>query len=197
VGAGTVVLGVVLTSIFTPLQESAVQRVSLLFDQTRGARERTSGRSDLLLGAWDIFKRHPFGVGTGGFETTGATLGSVGGQRQFMRAGQKFAAHSGWTRVLAENGFLGFGVLAAFVLSFAAAGIRRRHRTDRNLGLLAACGLGLSLVSGEFHLKGLLFLAAGAAALLSPAPGSAPRTPLAGTPHAIPLAPHRHPTGSR
>jgi hypothetical protein len=168
--AGTVVLGVVVTSFFAPLQQTAVQRLSLLFDPTAAARTRTSGRSDLALGSWEIFTQHPFGVGTGGFEPTWATLGSVGGQRQFMRSGQQFAAHAGWMRVLAENGFIGFGMLGVFVASFAVAGIRRGGRTARNLGLLAAGGLGVSLVTTEFHLKGLFFLAAGAAAALHAMP---------------------------
>jgi len=175
--AGVVLIGLLLASYFTPLQQTAVQRLSLLFDRNAALQTRTSGRSDLVKGSWEIFMRHPFGVGTGGFETTWATLGSVDGQRTFMRSGQRFAAHAGWMRMLAENGFIGFGILAAFVGSFAVAGFRRGGPTARNLGLLAAAGLGLSLVSTEYHLKGLFYLAAGVAAALRaipPGDGAAP-----------------------
>ncbi len=160
-----VVGGLLVTSVFTPLQRTAVERFSLLFDQNAGLRTRTSGRSELVVGSWEIFRKNPFGVGTGGFEATWATLGSVGGQRRFIRAGEKFAAHAGWMRILAENGFLGFGVLAAFVGSFAVAGWARQQPA-RHLGLLATVGLALALVTSEFHLKGLFFVAAGVAALL-------------------------------
>ena len=164
---GSVALALVVTAAFTPLQRTAVQRFSLLFDQRSGLEARTSGRSDLMLGSWAIFEQRPFGVGTGGFETTWATLGSVGGQRRFMRAGEKFAAHAGWMRVLAENGILGFASLAAFVASFAVAGAACRETTARNLGLLATAALALALVTSEFHLKGLFFVAAGVAALVA------------------------------
>lgn len=163
---GTLLLGITLTSLFTPLQQSAIQRLTLLFDSSARLRDRTSGRSDLVMGAWEIFKANPFGVGTGGFEATWATLGSVNGQRTFMRSGQKFAAHAGWMRVLAENGFPGFAMLAAFVLSFAVTAVRLKSRTERNLGILASLALGISLVSTEFHAKGLFFLAAGVAVAL-------------------------------
>ena len=161
----TVVMGIVVTSFFAPLQQTALQRLSLLVDRTAAVQTRTSGRSDLVIGSWQIFKAHPFGVGTGGFETAWATLGSVGGQRRFFRSGQRFAAHAGWMRVLAENGWIGFITLAAFVGSFASAGIRLGP-SARRLGLFATCTLGLSLVTTEFHLKGLFFLAAGVAAAL-------------------------------
>ena len=166
----TVAVGLLLTSMFAPLQHTAIQRFSLLFDRNSGLEARTSGRSELVVGSWEIFQTHPFGVGTGGFETAWSTLGSVGGQRRFIRAGEKFAAHAGWMRVLAENGFVGFAVLAAFVASFAVAGLGRRQPTARHLGLLAAVGLGLALVTSEFHLKGLFFVAAGVAALLDVLP---------------------------
>ena len=65
-----------------------------------------------------------------------------------------------------RTGSLGFASLAAFVASFAVAGVARRQATARNLGLLATAALALALVTSEFHLKGLFFVAAGVAAVV-------------------------------
>jgi O-antigen ligase len=173
---GAVLSAVVIASTLTELQQHALQRLTLLFSSEANLHERTSGRADLVLGAWEIFKAHPFGVGTGGFESTWATLGSVGGQRSFMRSGQRFAAHAGWMRALAENGFIGFGLLLALVTSFGAVALGRRHRSIRHMGVMTTLALAVSFVSVEFHLKGLFFLAGGAIVLLGrpDAPLSAP-----------------------
>ena len=165
--ASSVVLAVVVMSSFTKLQESAVARFELLFDSSASSRLRTSGRDELARGAWEMFLRHPLGVGTGSFEATWAELGSVSGQRSFMRSGKQFAAHAGWLRVLAENGIVGFACLAGFVLSFAWVGLRQDRDRGRSLGLSVTLALATALVSTEFHLKGNFFLAASATALLS------------------------------
>ena len=158
------VLFLLLGNIRAALLTALAIPLSMLLTAIAMVQTRTSGRSDLVIGAWQIFRQHPLGVGTGGFETTWATLGSVDGRRRFMRAGERFAAHAGWMRVLAENGIAGFALLAAFVGSFFVDGLRRGGRTARNLGLLTATALAVSLITAEFHLKGLFFLAAGTAA---------------------------------
>ena len=76
-------------------------------------------------------------------------------------------------RVLAENGILGFASLAAFVASFALAGATHRQATARHLGLLATAALAVALVTSEFHLKGLFFVAAGVAAIVAVRAGPA------------------------
>ncbi len=183
--ASSVLLAVVVLSSFTRLQESAVARFQLLFDSSVSSRLRTSGRDELARGAVEMFTRNPIGVGTGSFEASWAELGSVNGQRTFMRSGQQFAAHAGWLRVLAENGIIGIVLLAGFVLSFAWVGLHRGRDSGRMLGLSVTLALGTALVSTEFHLKAQFFLAAGATALLHgdwarfvpPPPVSARRRP--------------------
>lgn len=162
----SVLLAVVVMSSFTKLQESAVARFRLLFDSSVSSRLRTSGRDDLARGAWEMFTRNPIGVGTGSFEANWAELGSVNGQRTFMRSGQKFAAHAGWLRVLAENGVVGIASLAGFILSFGWVGLRRGRYDGRLLGISVMLALGTALISTEFHLKAQFFLAAGGTALL-------------------------------
>lgn len=153
-------------SSFTKLQESAVERLELLFDSSVSSRLRTSGRDELAQGAWQMFKENPLGVGTGSFETSWSELGAVNGQRAFMRSGQRFAAHAGWLRVLAENGIVGILTLATFILSFAWAGVKAGPGERRLLGFSVTLALATALVSTEFHLKAQFFLAAGATALL-------------------------------
>jgi hypothetical protein len=170
---GAALLVVAVTSAFSELGQQAAGRIAILFDSSARMRARTSGRSDLVVGAWEIFTRHPFGVGTGGFEATWATLGSVGGQRAFMHVGERFPAHAGWMKVLAEDGFVGFAVLASLTLSFALVPWRRGDRRLRNLGVLTALAFGVSLAANEFHLKGLFFLPAAVVVCLGAAPGHA------------------------
>lgn len=164
--ASSALLAVVVMSSFTKLQESAVARFQLLFDSSVSSRLRTSGRDELARGAVEMFTRNPIGVGTGSFEASWAELGSVNGQRVFMRSGQQFAAHAGWLRVLAENGIIGIVLLTGFILSFGWVGLHRGRDSGRLLGLSVTLAIGTALVSTEFHLKAQFFLAAGATALL-------------------------------
>ncbi len=82
--------------------------------------------------------------------------------------------HAGWMRVLAENGFIGFLVLAAYAVSFAIVGLGRHNRTQRNLGVLATLAMTISLITTEFHLKGLFFLMVGVTVCLHVAHETAP-----------------------
>jgi O-antigen ligase len=161
-----VMIGLAATALFTPLQESATERFRLLFDSSASTRNRTSGRSELIVGGLEIFFKNPLGVGTGSFETKWAELGSVAGQREFIRAGRKFSPHAGWLRVLAENGVLGILVLFSFIGSFTWLGLGRTRNTGRLVGFSISLAISIALISTEFHMKALYFLAAGGTVLL-------------------------------
>jgi hypothetical protein len=164
-----VVLGMIAITQFSDLSEHAVQRVTKLFNPNVKVESRTSGRSDLAMGAWIIFKDNPFGVGTGGFSSAWAKLGyretlsGFGYEKQVQ-------AHSGWAKVLAENGIIGTPLLALFVLSFAAVGWRERMKGVVPLGLLVTVVLALAFFSTDFAAKGLWYLSAGATVLLNAKP---------------------------
>jgi hypothetical protein len=156
--AGMLALGV--GSVFVEQESRTSGRVTKLFDASASLAERTSGRSDLALGAWYIVLDHPFGVGTGGFRSTWAALGSRAGLSGFGE-GSEVDAHAGWAKTLAENGFVGIAVLGAFVLSFAFVGWHRGGIEGLIVGGLVTVVLSLGFVVTEFQSKGLWFLAAG------------------------------------
>ena len=137
-----------------------VDRVALLLDSDISMRNRTSGRSELALGAWDMSQAHPFGIGTGGFEMSWADLALREGNSGYS-AGIRRPAHSSWARVLAENGFPGLLLLAVFVMSFAVEGIRSHDRALMRLGLLATAVLSFTFLTHEFVHKASWFVAAG------------------------------------
>jgi O-antigen ligase len=151
---------------FTDLQRSSISRIEKLFDPGRSMTGRTSGRSDLALGGWYIFLENPLGVGTGGFGKAWANLGRREGLSEFRR-GVEFQAHSAWVKVLVENGVPGAVLLAAFILSFTAAGLTSPIRGAASLGLLVTITISTALLSTEFQSKGVWFLAAGATVVLS------------------------------
>src|SRR5690606_14757453 len=122
------------------------------------------------LGAWEIFREHPLGVGTGSFPASWARLGPRPGISSFMR-GRRFSAHSAWVRTLAENGVLGILLFTGFVTSFGLAGLRRRTRRLRVLGIMTSAVLAVAFISTEFQSKPVWFLAAASAVLLAPRAG--------------------------
>ena len=164
IGAG-IVLAAVLTTRFAMLDQYTLHRVSKVLDQEAGLRERTSGRSDLMLGAWYMFLDHPLGVGTGGFAPSWSKLGIRRGMSDYAYGAAK-EAHAAWAKTLAENGILGFALLLAYVFSFAAAALRRRASGARGIGLLTAAVLFAAFFSTEFAGKALWLLAASATAFL-------------------------------
>jgi len=172
-----VLVAFALTTQFTDLETKALDRIGLLLNSQERLVNRTSGRSVLLVSGWNIFLKHPLGVGTGGFAVARVDLNLTTGQLSGWRAREEKAAHAGWIKILAENGLPGFALMSAYVLSFAVCGWRSRNRDALLLGLVVTLGLGLGLVSTEYQSKGLWFLAAGATALLS-ARGSATRDAL-------------------
>jgi O-antigen ligase/polysaccharide polymerase Wzy-like membrane protein len=175
---GTLVSLVVLSQ-FTTLREKAVGRLGLLADPAESLTRRTSGRFDLVAGAWQMFKDHPFGVGTGGFSASWEEYVSdprdEGGSASFRREHPIIAAHSAWGKVLAENGLPGILLLCAYVFSFTLSGWRTRSPDLLRLGVTVTAALAAAWVSTEFWNPGLWLLAAGATVVLDRYPGAALR----------------------
>ena len=142
------------SNILIDQQVYALHRIQKLFDQSITLDERTSGRSDLFWTGWQIFINQPLGLGTGSFEEGANFLNIIGGKDR--------PAHSAWNMVLAENGFMGFLLLFAWVVSFVIKGIFNSSGDDFSVGLLVTLVLGISFVSKEFQGKDLWYLAAGA-----------------------------------
>jgi len=160
------VLGLIAITQFSDLSEQAVHRITKLFNPDVKVEARTSGRSDLAKGAWILFKENPFGVGTGGFSSAWAKLGYRETLSGFGYE-KRVEAHSGWAKVLAENGIIGILLLIFFVLSFAAVAWWRRFKGVLPLGLLVTAVLALAFFSTDFAGKGLWYLSAGATVLLN------------------------------
>ncbi|MCI0627097.1 MAG: O-antigen ligase family protein [Acidobacteria bacterium] len=160
--------GMLIGSQFGESREYALQRIAKLLDSEESAAERTSGRSDIALAGYWLFLKHPFGVGTGGFSSA---YGGLSMDRSLHRAGFEMAAHSGWVKVLAENGVLGAPVFVMFVLSFFLVGLQRDHRGMLPIGLLVSLTLVIVFVSQEFHGKGLWLFAAGGSTMLGTVTG--------------------------
>jgi hypothetical protein len=170
IGAG-VLLASFLTARFAGLDQYAVHRLDKALDAREGLRERTSGRSDLVLGAWYMFLDHPLGVGTGGFAPSWAKLGIRKGMTDYAYGAAK-EAHAAWAKTLAENGLVGFALLFGYVASFAASAIRRSP--SRKLALLTSAVLFAAFFSTEFAGKGLWLLAAASTAFVDYFPRAAP-----------------------
>jgi len=141
---------------FGDQQAFAIHRIDKLFDDSRSLDSRTSGRSDLVIAGWYIFRDHPLGVGTGGFGLAYADL--IDNDIGFL--GHEKGAHSAWVKTLAENGILGIVLLLAYVFSFAVHGFRHRREGFLPLGLLVTFVIASAFFSREFQSKGLWFIAA-------------------------------------
>lgn len=150
---------------FADLQQRALARVDVLLDPRTALVNRTSHRSELLLGGWYVFLEHPFGVGTGGFTTAWQNLGRRAGLPVYDHYRNK-DAHAGWIKILAENGIPGFLLLLGFSVSFAVAGLRSRMHATRRLGLLTTAVLLLEFVSAEYQNKAIWLLAAATIVML-------------------------------
>jgi len=169
-GCIAALVSVVVLSQFTTLRDNAVGRLGLLANPTESLTRRTSGRFDLVFGAWQMFKDHPLGVGTGGFSASWedylADPRAAEGSAGFKRTHPHLAAHSAWAKVLAENGLPGILLLCAYVFSFTLSGWRTHSRDLLRLGLTVTAALAVAWVSTEFWNPGLWMLAAGASVLL-------------------------------
>jgi hypothetical protein len=83
--------------------------------------------------------------------------------------GKEFAAHSGWVKIMAENGIPGLLLLLAYALSFLIVGRRSPYPIVRKMGTLVSVVLLASWISAEFDSKGLWLFCAGATVLLQAA----------------------------
>jgi hypothetical protein len=162
--------GSLVVDLFGAQAERSTQRISKLLDTRYSLAGRTSGRWDIARAGWYIFLDHPVnGVGTGAFSINWKRLTGVSGLSMYGW-GREVQAHSGWVKVIAENGAPGALLLAAFVLSFAWCGFRGGGRGVWPLGLLTTVTFTVALLATEFQPKGLWFLAAGTGLVLRRAP---------------------------
>lgn len=160
------IIALAISSAFGALQDQALHRINKLLDPNETMEHRTSRRSDLLLGGLYIFAQHPLmGVGTGNFVPAWEALSGTREMGDYRAATGKIA-HSGWIKVLAENGLPGGLLFGAFVASFAILGWRSRQREPRILGFFATVTLATVFATQEFQSKAQWFLAAGVMALL-------------------------------
>jgi hypothetical protein len=164
--ASAVAVAMMLSGWFADRQNAAVMRFEKLWSPDETSDGRTSGRTSLALGGWYIFLNHPLGVGTGGSELAWAKLGYVEGVSS-LKAGEEFSLHSGWVKVLAENGLPGILFFIAVVASFAVVGWRSGDPFLRLLGCSVTLTLAIAFLSTEFQGKAFWFLAAGALTLLN------------------------------
>ena len=184
---GGVAVAILLTFQFAGQSDYARKRIEKLLSTTEPLANRTSGRSELMLGAWYMFQEHPFGVGTGGFTRAWERMTFVPGFSYF-EIGEDMAAHSAWAKVLAENGFIGFALLTGFVGSFAYVGWQRKGAGLLPIGVFTSLVLASAFTNTEFQGKGLWLLSAATVVLLrdggrraSRAGGLSPRRPLPAT----------------
>ncbi len=150
---------------FSQFEQNTLSRFDKLFDEDRGLANRTSGRSDLFAGGWEIFLSSPLiGVGTGSFSDKWAEM--TAGKNISYRAGRKSDAHSAWIKVLVENGIVGITIFVTFILSILVRGWNRRRLGVQLLGLWVTVVLVLAFVTTEFQTKGVWMLIAGALAVM-------------------------------
>jgi hypothetical protein len=164
--AGAVAVGILVAGWFGDLKTQSMVRLEKLWSADETADARTSGRTSLALGGWHIFMDNPLGVGTGESELAWAKLGFVRGVSD-LKAGEEFSLHSGWIKILAENGLPGALFFAAVVGSFAVVGWKTGDRFLRGFGIAVTATLAIAFLSTEFQGKALWFLAAGAMTLLN------------------------------
>lgn len=150
------VIAVVISTQFGEMGNRTLARIEKMFSGEVSSSEKTSGRSDLMLAGIDMFVQNPQGVGTGGFK---ASYSKVSTYYRYG-AGDEKAAHSGWVKILAENGVPGILMMVIFVASFAFAGWNRRRHGLLPIGFLITATLSLAFLSTEFQGKGLWFLVA-------------------------------------
>ncbi len=146
--------------------EYSLERIGMTLDTTRSLANRTSGRSDLAVAGVALFLSNPLGVGTGSFSFEYARISREISVTSFE--GKNLAAHSAWVRTLAENGLVGFGLLAGFVWSFVARGLRAADRRIRWTGIMTGLVLGVSFLATEFQSKPLWLLGAMVVAIGEP-----------------------------
>lgn len=155
--------GIVVSS-FPVLMDRTLHRVDKLFDQEYSAAQRTSARSDHYVGAWQLFRKNPLGVGTGGYKKSWAKLRLNDGRSS--QAGFEKAAHSAWLKTLVENGVPGIILLAMIVGSFAYVGFHKGGADLFPFGVLVTVMIASIFVSTEFWSKSIWFIIASAIVFL-------------------------------
>ena len=146
------------SALFAEQQTYALTRVEKLFSEESDFDSATSGRVNIALRGVELFTRHPLGVGTGAFNVEISAVSDF--------ADSEVQAHSGWIKVLAENGLPGFLLLAGYVVSFLIVGLRARTREKFFFGALVTLALSVAFLSTEFQGKNLWCLAAAVTVLL-------------------------------
>ncbi len=149
--------------VFSDLQVQAATRVARLFDRSVSLESRTSGRSDLAKAAVLLFAQNPVGTGTGSFNMEFRNMNIP----ELSFSGMDRNAHSGWLKVLVENGVIGFILLTGFVVSFSIVGWKKRQAGLLPFGLWISLILSSNYVSREFQAKGPWLLVASGIVLLS------------------------------
>lgn len=161
-----VFLGVIAVVQFPDRWRFAVDRAQLLVDRDESVARRTSGRSDLYVAGVRMFLEHPVaGIGTGSFQTAWGQLANTEGLRLSTRRPK--SAHSGWVKILAENGVLGIIVFACFIGTFACLGWQQFSAGHFSFGVTVSLLLCIAFLSEEFGRRGLMLLAAGGIAILN------------------------------
>lgn len=154
------------TNFSSDLTGQAVRRLEKLFNEDVTLAGRTSGRALIAQIGWRVFLDSPggLGVGTGHFPYAFAEVdvGSKTGRHKF--------AHSGWVKVLAENGIVGTPLFLAYVFSFAWVGWKRKSLGGLAPGLVTTLVLAVGFLSTEFQAKGLWFMAASCTVLFHYSP---------------------------
>lgn len=158
-------IAIVALSQFTDLRTYAFHRLNLLMDPNVNVTDATSGRADLAKAGIRMFEQNPLGRGTGGFATAWSQL-SYRDSESGWGIGHLKAAHSGWIKILVENGLPGALLYGLFLLGFAVTGWRSGSRDLLLLGGLATIVLSLAFLTTEYQSKGVWFIAAGVMTLL-------------------------------
>jgi O-antigen ligase len=181
------IIGIVALSQFTDLRTYAFHRLNLFVDPNVNLTDATSGRADLAKAGLHMFEQNPLGRGTGGFATAWSQL-SYRDSESGWGVGHLKAAHSGWIKILVENGLPGALLYGLFLLGFAVSGWRSGSRELVLLGCLATIVLSLAFLTTEYQSKGVWFIAAGVMTLLRSRRPAAQTTPVASGPPGRTLA---------
>ena len=168
---------VLVAGMFPEKLEYSIMRFQRLANSEVSIKSRTSGRSDLMKGAWKMFQASPLGVGTGGFGYNYAII-SVDEPEIRYAQGRERPSHSAWLKIMSENGVPGLLLLIAYVFSFVLAGITSRKLDYFMLGMCCTGTLSVAFITGEFQLKAVWLIAACSTVILHHRPSRLVSRPL-------------------
>jgi hypothetical protein len=155
--AVAIMIGMWVSTSFAEQQVYTITRIQMLFDEDLDESRRTSQRSILARGGFEIFLRNPLGIGTGSFRQEVADTAFLHRNRP---------AHSAWIKTLAENGVPGILLMTFFIGSFALAGFKKQQQGLLLFGCFITLTLASAFVAKEFQGKSLWFLVASGIAIL-------------------------------